>query len=66
MLILSMRVDRKFRLTDTRTGDVTEIKILDVGRYVTRLGITAPKHVRIEREELNNMKLPPFTSEKHE
>ncbi len=47
MLVLTRREGEIFRL-----GDDIEIEILDIKPGVVRVGIRAPKHVRILRSEL--------------
>jgi len=47
MLVLTRREGETFRL-----GDDIEIEILDIKPGVVRVGIRAPRHVRVLRSEL--------------
>lgn len=54
MLVLDRRPDESLILTDERTGEslgkITVLREASTGR--TKLGITAPPHVRVERNEI--------------
>ena len=52
MLVLSRKLGEKIFI-----GDDVEITVVDIDRGKIRLGITAPKDARIEREELRVARL---------
>lgn len=51
MLVLSRKRDESIVLT-TPSGDVIEICVVDLTGHKVRLGIEAPKHISVDRQEV--------------
>lgn len=56
MLVLSRKRDESIVIT-TPSGDVIEICVVDLNSRKVRLGIEAPKHITVDRQEVYNDKL---------
>lgn len=52
MLILTRRRQEKLTLTNQNTGETIEIMVADIKGNQVRVGIAAPKHIAIARNEL--------------
>jgi carbon storage regulator len=58
MLVLTRRIGQPIVILNPHTGDTYEVTVVDVRGDQVRLGISAPRHVTVDRAEIFQQKHP--------